>query len=185
MLAHFARLALVVLAFWNLPGAAQAGKPFVPSWIRNDPAARTVAVEIVADWNLVARYAKDNVRTDIIDFNGDWGGNLTISVPTGWSVRLTFINHSGAVRHGLMVTRSYAESEMPVRLREEDAIWGAYVRPLGGHLPAGERAARLRGAAAQGLLPRLLAAEPPHDGTLGRPGGGGRPGAGSGRHPRG
>jgi len=51
-------------------------------------------------------------------------------VPTGWSVGITFINHSGAVRHGLMVTRPYAESETPVRLREEDAIWGAYVRPL-------------------------------------------------------
>jgi hypothetical protein len=61
MLAHFARLSLVALAFWTFPGAVRAGEPFVSSWIRNDPTARTVAMEIVADWNLVARYAKDNV----------------------------------------------------------------------------------------------------------------------------
>ena len=46
------------------------------SCIKNDPATKTVAMEIVADWNQVARYAKDNIRTDIIDFNGYWGGNL-------------------------------------------------------------------------------------------------------------
>jgi len=110
-------------------GVAQAAEPFVPSWIRNDPAAKTVAMEIVADWNQVARYAKDNIRTDIIDFNGYWGGNLTIIVPTGWSVNIEFINGSLSFRHSLMVTRVYAPSEMPVKLEAKDAIWGAYTDP--------------------------------------------------------
>jgi hypothetical protein len=124
MSVRFARLALVSLAFGLSPEAAQAGEPFVPSWIKNDPAAKTVAMEIVADWNQVARYAKDNIRTDIIDFNGYWGGNFTILVPTGWSVRIEFINGSQSFRHSLMVTRVYTQSEMPRKLETQDTIWG-------------------------------------------------------------
>ncbi|WP_046867593.1 sulfocyanin-like copper-binding protein [Microvirga massiliensis] len=131
MLARFAQLAPVALTLSLFPGAAQAGEPFVPSWIKNDPAAKSAAVEIIADWNVVARYAKENVRTDIMDFNGYWGGNLTLAVPTGWSVRIEFINHSSMIKHSLMVTRTYTQLEMPIKLREEDAIWGAYVDPGG------------------------------------------------------
>ncbi|ANY84870.1 hypothetical protein BB934_42285 (plasmid) [Microvirga ossetica] len=129
MLARFVRLSLVALTLSLFLGVARAGEPFVPSWIKNDPAAKTVAMEIVADWNQVARYAKDDIRTDIIDFNGYWGGNLTIVVPTGWSVTIEFINGSQSFRHSLMVTRVYAKSEMPVKLEAKDAIWGAYTDP--------------------------------------------------------
>ena len=139
MVARFARLAVVALSVGMFPGAAPAGEPFVPSWIKNDPAARTVAMEIVADWNQVARYAKDNIRTDIIDFNGYWSGNITLVVPTSWSVRIEFINGSQNFRHSLMVTRTYAQSEMPVKLQEQDAIWGAFTVPPEGIYPT-ERA---------------------------------------------
>jgi hypothetical protein len=128
-MARFAQLALLVFALGLLPGIGLAGEPFVPSWIKNDPAARTVAMEIVADWNQVERYRRDNIRTDIIDFNGYWGGNLTIIVPIEWSVKIDFINGSSSFRHSLMVTRVYAQSEMPVKLTPEDAIWGAYTDP--------------------------------------------------------
>jgi hypothetical protein len=57
MLARFARVALAVLSLGLLLRGVQTGEPFVPSWIRNDPAAKTVAMEIVADWNQVARSA--------------------------------------------------------------------------------------------------------------------------------
>jgi hypothetical protein len=129
MLVRFARFALVVLTLGLAPGSVHAGEPFVPSWIKNDPAAKTVKMEIVADWNQVARYAKGDIRTDIIDFNGYWGGNLTIMVPTEWSVRIEFINGSQSFRHSLMVTRIYAQSEMPVKLELKDAIWGGYTDP--------------------------------------------------------
>jgi hypothetical protein len=129
MLMRFARLAFVAFTFGLSPESAQAGEPFVPSWIKNDSAAKTVKMEIVADWNQVARYARDNIRTDIIDFNGYWGGNLTIMVPTGWSVNIEFINGSQSFRHSLMVTRVYTQSEMPRRLEAKDAIWGAYTDP--------------------------------------------------------
>ena len=45
--AHIAFLAFVVLGL--LPRIALATEPFVPSWIKNVPAAKTVAIEIVAD----------------------------------------------------------------------------------------------------------------------------------------
>ena len=128
--AHIAFLAFVVLGL--LPRIALAAEPFVPSWIKNVPAAKTVAIEIVADWNQLERYRRDNIRTDIIDFNGYWGGNLTIIVPEEWSVQIEFINGSSNFWHGLMVTRVYAQSEMPVKLKAEDAIWGAYTTPLEG-----------------------------------------------------
>jgi hypothetical protein len=91
-----------------------------------------VTIEIVADWNQVERYRRDSIRTDIIDFNGYWGGNLTIIVPGEWSVQIVFINGSSSFRHSLMVTRVYAQSDMPVKLTAEDAIWGAYTDPPGG-----------------------------------------------------
>lgn len=127
-MARFAPLVLLVFA-GLLPGVGLAGEPFVPSWIKNDPAARTVAIEIVADWNQVERYRRDNIQTDIIDFNGYWGGNITIIVPTEWSVNIEFINGSSSFRHSLMVTRVYTQSEMPRELTPEDAIWGAYTDP--------------------------------------------------------
>lgn len=135
MLVRLARPVLVALTLGMLLGVAQAGEPFVPSWIRNDPATKTVTMEIVADWNQVARFAKGNVRTDIIDFNGYYSGNITLMVPTGWSVRIEFINGSANFRHSLMVTRVYAKSEMPVKLEAKDAIWGAYTDPPEGIHP--------------------------------------------------
>ncbi|RWM75179.1 MAG: hypothetical protein E5X83_08975 [Mesorhizobium sp.] len=128
-MARFAHLAYLAVTLGLLPGIALAGEPFVPSWIKNDPAAKTVAIEIVADWNQVERYRRDNIRTDIIDFNGYWGGNLTIVVPAEWSVKIEFINGSSSFRHSLMLTRVYAQSEMPVKLTVEDAIWGVYTDP--------------------------------------------------------
>jgi hypothetical protein len=125
--AHIAFLAFIVLGL--LPGIALAAEPFVPSWIKNVPAAKTVAIEIVADWNQVERYRRDNIRTDIIDFNGYWGGNLTIIVPADWSIEITFVNASLSFPHSLMVTRVYAQSEMPVKLTAKDAIWGAHTDP--------------------------------------------------------
>ncbi|UXN67405.1 sulfocyanin-like copper-binding protein (plasmid) [Phyllobacterium sp. A18/5-2] len=131
-MARFAHLALLAFALGVLPQIALAGEPFVPGWIKNDPAAKTVAIEIVADWNQVERYRRDNIRTDIIDFNGYWGGNLTIMVPAKWSVQIEFINGSSSFRHSLMVTRVYAQSEMPVKLTAKDAIWGVYTDPPAG-----------------------------------------------------
>jgi hypothetical protein len=134
MLARFARYAVAALTLGSFSGIAQAGQPFIPSWIKNNSASKTVEIEIVADWNQVARYAK-GVRLDVIDFNGFWNGNVTLIVPTAWSVRIGFINGSANFRHSLMPTRPYVQSEMPMKLREQDALWGAYTVPPEGVSP--------------------------------------------------
>ena len=89
------------------------------------PFASRAATEI----GPTGRTAQSNSVLDIIDFNGYWGGNLTIIVPADWSVEITFINGSLSFPHSLMVTRVYAQSEMPVKLTAKDAIWGAYTDP--------------------------------------------------------
>ena len=63
--------------------AARAGDSFVPSWIKNDPSAESVTIELAADWNEHLRFAEVPSRTKISDFNGYWGGGMTIVVPTG------------------------------------------------------------------------------------------------------
>jgi hypothetical protein len=126
---RFTRLFAMTIALALLPARLLAGEPFVPSWIKNDPANRTVEMEIVADWNQIARYRIDNIDHTIIDFNGYWGGNLNIVVPRGWTVKIAFINGSSSFRHSLMVTRVFAQSEMPVKLTADDALWGAYTDP--------------------------------------------------------
>jgi hypothetical protein len=137
MSTRFARLALVALTLGLFLGVARAGEPFVPSWIKNDPAAKTVAIELTADWNEHLRFAEVPSRTEVSDFNGYWGGGMTILVPTGWSVKVELSNRSKSIRHSLMLTKPYAQSEIPLKLTEQDAVWGAYTTPLEG-IRAGE-----------------------------------------------
>src|SRR5215212_12079038 len=89
---------------------ARAGDPFVASWIKNDPGAKSVAIELAADWNEHLRFAEAPSRTEISDFNGYYGGGMTIVVPTGWSVMVELSNRSKSIRHSLMLTKPYAQS---------------------------------------------------------------------------
>ena len=112
-------------------GAAQAGGPFAPSWIKNDPVNKSVTIDLVADWNEHLRNAEVPSRTEISDFNGYYGEGMTLVVPTSWSVTVKFSNGSGSHRHSLMLTQSYPQ----LRLGEQDAVWGAYTTPLEGIRP--------------------------------------------------
>ena len=122
------------LAFLLPIHAAQAGDPFVPSWIKNDPGAKTVTIELAADWNEHLRIAEVPSRTDVSDFNGYYGEGMTLVVPIGWSVTVELSNRS-SFRHSLMLTKRYPPSEIPLRLTEQDAVWGAYTTPLDGIRP--------------------------------------------------
>jgi hypothetical protein len=87
----------LVFGLGLLLGDAQAGEPFTPSWIKNDPATRSVTIELVANWNEHRR--QDEVplrgaRLEIADFNGYYGGGMTVIVPNGWSVRVDLSNGS-------------------------------------------------------------------------------------------
>jgi Sulfocyanin (SoxE) domain len=135
MLAKLSALISVALSVSLLTHAARAGDPLVPSWIKNNPSAKSVTVELAADWNEHLRFAEVPSRTEISDFNGYWGGGMTIIVPTGWSVRVELSNRSKSIRHSLMLTKPYSQSEIPLKLTEQDAVWGAYTTPLEGIRP--------------------------------------------------
>lgn len=88
-----------------LLGVAQAGEAFVPSWIRNDPATRTLMMEAVADWNQVARFAIGHVQTDSSTSAATTAEHHPHGAD-GLLVRIAFINGSANLRHSLMVTRA-------------------------------------------------------------------------------
>src|SRR5215212_9252470 len=115
--------------------AARAGDPFIPSWIKNDPNAKSVTIDLAADWNEHLRFAEVPSRTKTSDFNGYYGGGMTLIVPTGWSVRVELSNQSKSTRHSLMLTKPYPQSEIPVKVTEQDAVWGASTTPLEGIRP--------------------------------------------------
>src|SRR5215212_7138375 len=132
MLARFAALLSVALALGLTVHAARAGDPFVPSWIKNDPTAKGVTIDLAADWNEHLRFAEVPSRTEISDFNGYWQEGMTIIVPTGWSVRVELSNRANSAPHSLMLTKPYPQSEIPLKPTEQDAVWGAYTTPLEG-----------------------------------------------------
>jgi hypothetical protein len=132
MWARLAARTSVVLAIGLSVGVARAGEPFVPSWIKSDAINKTANIELTADWNEHLRLAEVPSRTLMSDFNGYWGGGMTLVVPTGWSVTVGLSNRSKSHRHSLMLTKPYPQSEIPLRLTEQDAVWGAHTTPLEG-----------------------------------------------------
>jgi Sulfocyanin (SoxE) domain len=135
MLAKLSAPISVALALGLPIHAARAGDAFVPSWIKNDPSAKSVTIDLAADWNEHLRYAEVPSRTEISDFNGYWRGGMTIIVPTGWSVRVELSNRANSAPHSLMLTKPYPQSEIPFKPTEQDAVWGAYTTPLEGIRP--------------------------------------------------
>jgi hypothetical protein len=108
-----------------VPTLAEAGEPFVPSWIRNDPGNRTVTIDLVAGWNA------NNLHR--WNFNGYYKGNLTIRVPKGWEVAIDFRNDEAEFRHSLVLTKPVPQLEMPLKLTAADAVGGVHsARPTEG-----------------------------------------------------
>ena len=60
---------------------------------------------------------------------------MTLVVPTGWSVTVGLSNRSKSHRHSLMLTKPSPQSEIPLRLTEQDAVWAAHTIPLEGIRP--------------------------------------------------
>ena len=75
------------------PAAAAA------DWLRVDDAAKTVAIEVIA--------GKDATNNSW-NFNGYANGNATITVPTGYTVSISFSNNDPNMAHSLGVTEKPA-----------------------------------------------------------------------------
>lgn len=116
-------LALVMAA---LAGAAQAEPD--PSWMKVDTAKKAVAVDLVAGWN---------PENGALNFNGYFQGDMTLLVPVGWTVKVSFTNHDGMLPHSMLVTKQYGKDEIPQEAgNPEVAISKAYTdNPTGGLAP--------------------------------------------------
>jgi len=126
-------LSFCVLVALDLAGphpAAEQTLPAQPSWMKVDAAKKNLTVDIASGWN---------ANNAALNFNGYYDGNMTLVVPVGWRVEMTFINRDGDNPHSIVVTEAYPPDALPEKAgREEAAIKRAYtINPLQG-LFAGE-----------------------------------------------
>jgi hypothetical protein len=118
------RLALAGLAFGALclrPVAGEAGISLVPTWIKNDPASRSVRLDVAADWN-------DNNIEKCGNINGYFRGSVTILVPAGWRVTIDYHVIGDRHSHSLMLTRPYDPGDLPIKVTEAEAVDGVHSR---------------------------------------------------------
>src|SRR5262249_38861504 len=87
----FASLALAALCLFAAP--AQAAISLVPTWIKSDPASRTVRLDVAADWN-----ANNRTTGCSGNINGYFRGSVTILIPEGWRVTIDY--HVIGDKHG-------------------------------------------------------------------------------------
>ncbi|MBV9653078.1 MAG: hypothetical protein JOZ42_00805 [Acetobacteraceae bacterium] len=78
--------------------------PQTPSWMKVNAQAKSVALDIVAG---------SNANNGALNFNGYYGGDMTVVIPQGWTVKVTFTNHDGMLPHSVLVTKNYAKDEIP------------------------------------------------------------------------
>src|SRR5688500_593392 len=65
-----------------------------PAWLRSDTATKTATFELVAGLTGL---------NGALNFNGFRDGELTVSVPLGWTVVMHFLNHDGMLPHSAEV----------------------------------------------------------------------------------
>jgi hypothetical protein len=108
------------------PGGAATAAEGGVDWMRVDEGAKRVEFDVVAgltpvngNWN----------------FNGYANGDLTITVPVGWTVVMDFTNHDGNVPHSVYVAAE--EPPFPQVMPEAPGIPRAYSINLMNGLAAG------------------------------------------------
>lgn len=92
-----------------------------PDWMALDSSKKTVDLKITAaltsvngGWNL----------------NGYTNGDLTITVPLGWRVNVTFVSRDGNVPHSLGVINAHPDSLPPLGDQAKIAFRGAFTVPF-------------------------------------------------------
>jgi sulfocyanin len=110
--------------------AGQADDGMTPSWMKVDAGGKSVEMSIVAGWN-----ANDGA----LNFNGYYQGGVTIRIPAGWRVDVKFSNHDGMLPHSMLVTKPYAEGQIPPQAgADQVAISKAYSRDPSSGIMAGQ-----------------------------------------------
>lgn len=124
-----ASLALAALCHFAAP--AHAAISLVPTWIKSDPAGKTVRLDVAADWNANNREAGCGGN-----INGYFRGSVTILIPEGWRVTIDYHVIGDQHWHSVMLTKPYDPKNLPIKLSEAEAVDGIHSRsPIEGLAP--------------------------------------------------
>jgi sulfocyanin len=128
---HRVREALIVVALLLVgSGSSLAGEPVVPSWMNVDAGAKKVAMDVVAGFN---------PNNSNWNFNGYYEGDMTVVVPEGWRVEITFTNRDSDMPHSLVVTVDPGQDNLPLQAgREQAAFARAYSKSPEQGISAGD-----------------------------------------------
>ena len=130
---NLAGLALVVLCLVAAPAGAAIS--LVPTWIKSDPASKSVRLDVAADWN------DNNAAAECAacgNLNGYFRGSVTILIPAGWRVTIDYHVIGDKHRHSLMLTKPYDPADLPLRVAESEAVDGVQSRSAIAGLAPGE-----------------------------------------------
>jgi sulfocyanin len=117
---------VVALAAGPVPAVGQ----MVPSWMTVDAGARKVTMDVIAGFN---------PNNSNWNFNGYYEGDLTVVVPEGWRVEITFGNRDGDVPHSLVVMADPGSDNLPLQAgREQVAFSRAYSKSPEQGISAGD-----------------------------------------------
>jgi sulfocyanin len=126
-------LALLVIGAVGGDCARRAGAAethFVPSWMTVDAASKTVTMDVIAGFN---------PNNSNWNYNGYHDGDMTVILPQGWNVRMTFTNQDADVPHSLVVMTDVGPANLPFQAgREQAAFPRAYTKSPEQGLSAGE-----------------------------------------------
>jgi sulfocyanin len=109
----------------------QAEERLTPSWMVIDVGAKRVQMDVVAGFN---------PNNGSWNFNGYHDGNLTVIVPEGWRVEITFTNSDGDVPHSLVVIADPGVDNLPLQAgRAQTAFSRAYSKSPEQGISAGDQ----------------------------------------------
>ena len=120
-----------VLALLALAGTGFAEERLTPSWMTVQGDAKSVGMDVVAGFN---------ANNSSWNFNGYHDGTMTVVVPEGWRVEITFTSRDGDAPHSLVVIADPGRENLPLEAgREQTAFSRAYSKsPIQG-ISAGEQ----------------------------------------------
>jgi sulfocyanin len=111
--------------------AMAAEEQLVPPWMTVDAGAHKVTMDVIAGLN------SNNSNWN---FNGYYDGDMTVVVPEGWEVEITFTHRDGEVPHSLVIMADPGAENLPLQAgREQAAFPRAYSRSPEQGISAGDQ----------------------------------------------
>jgi len=103
---HKTLISTLVLALAAVASPASAQQAIDPKWMQVDSASKRVTFDVIAG---------HTPFNGSLNFNGFKDGELTFTVPQGWTVVMNFVNRDGALPHSAEIIADHP----PLPLRSE------------------------------------------------------------------